>query len=110
LWGYGCSEDYKKAVDIYEKVATASLSNQLLQYSVKDYMFKVSESYYLISAPSALTQSAVMCAAAGSALHLCAAFQEHRYLGRERDQRQVQNHESMYFLVVAGDLVEGGGS
>jgi len=33
-------EDYAKAVKIFEDVARASMSNKLLQYSVKDYLFK----------------------------------------------------------------------
>lgn len=33
-------EDYKKAIEIYEKVANASLANNLLQYAAKEYMFK----------------------------------------------------------------------
>ncbi len=38
-------EDYKKAIDIYEKVSAASLTNNLMQYSVKEYMFKVRPTY-----------------------------------------------------------------
>eukprot|EP00823_Brevimastigomonas_motovehiculus_P002046 TRINITY_DN1320_c0_g1_i1.p1 TRINITY_DN1320_c0_g1~~TRINITY_DN1320_c0_g1_i1.p1 ORF type:complete len:322 (-),score=94.21 TRINITY_DN1320_c0_g1_i1:167-1132(-) len=33
-------EDYKAAIDLYEKVSTVSLEQKLLSYSVKDYMFK----------------------------------------------------------------------
>ncbi|KAI0025676.1 TPR-like protein [Xylariomycetidae sp. FL0641] len=32
--------DYNKAVDQYEKVAAASINNNLMRYSVKDYLFK----------------------------------------------------------------------
>jgi len=35
-------EDYKKAIEIFEKVSAASLDNKLLSYSVKDYLFKAS--------------------------------------------------------------------
>jgi len=35
-------EDYKKAIEIFEKVSAASLDNKLLSYSVKDYLFKSS--------------------------------------------------------------------
>jgi len=35
-------EDYKKAIDIFEKVSAASLDNKLLSYSVKDYLFEAS--------------------------------------------------------------------
>jgi len=34
------SQDYKKAIEIFESVAKASISNKLLQYSVKEYLFK----------------------------------------------------------------------
>lgn len=34
------SEDYKKAIDIYEDVASASADNSLTKWSVTDYCFK----------------------------------------------------------------------
>ncbi|EDV20331.1 Alpha-soluble NSF attachment protein [Trichoplax sp. H2] len=35
-------EDYRKAIEIYEEVAAASLENTLLKYSCKEYFFKAS--------------------------------------------------------------------
>jgi len=32
--------DYYKAIELYEKVAAASVSNNLMRWSVKDYFFK----------------------------------------------------------------------
>lgn len=32
--------DYYKAIELYEKVATASVANNLMKYSVKDYLMK----------------------------------------------------------------------
>jgi alpha-soluble NSF attachment protein len=48
-------EDHKRAIDIYEKVSTASLSNQLLMYSVKDYMFKALLCHFVLAAKSGST-------------------------------------------------------
>jgi alpha-soluble NSF attachment protein len=32
--------DYHKSIELYEKVATVSVANQLMKYSVKDYLLK----------------------------------------------------------------------
>ena len=32
--------DYYKSIELYEKVATASVANNLMKYSVKDYLLK----------------------------------------------------------------------
>jgi alpha-soluble NSF attachment protein len=32
--------DYHKSIELYEKVATVSVTNQLMKYSVKDYLLK----------------------------------------------------------------------
>ena len=33
-------EDYLKSIELYEKVATVSVTNQLMKYSVKDFLLK----------------------------------------------------------------------
>jgi len=45
-------DEYKKAIEIFEKVAIASLDNRLLQYSVKDYLFKASLCHLVMAAQS----------------------------------------------------------
>jgi len=42
--------DYKKAIELFEKVSVASLDVRLLQYSVKDYLFKASICHLVIAA------------------------------------------------------------
>jgi len=42
-------EDYKKAIEIFDKVSLASLDTKLLSYSVKDYMFKASLCHFAMA-------------------------------------------------------------
>jgi hypothetical protein len=36
----GTLEEYERAVDLYERVASKSLDNNLTKWSVRDYLFK----------------------------------------------------------------------
>jgi alpha-soluble NSF attachment protein len=42
--------EFKRAIQIYEQVAVASLDNNLLKYSVKEYLFKATICHFVMSA------------------------------------------------------------
>jgi len=49
---YAQKADYKKAVELFEKVSVSSLENRLTAYSVKDYLFKSGLCHLVMSAES----------------------------------------------------------
>lgn len=46
------AEDYKKAIQIYEKVSKGSVESSALRWSVKDYLFKALLCHLVLAAPS----------------------------------------------------------
>jgi len=43
-------EDYKRAIQIYEKVAAASMDSNLARWSVKDYLYKATLCHFVMGA------------------------------------------------------------
>lgn len=44
--------DYKKAIQIWEKISKSSLENSALRWSVKDYLFRALLCHFVLAAPS----------------------------------------------------------
>ena len=53
-------EDYKKAIEIYEKVSNNSLDNKGMAWSVKDYLFKALLCQFILAAKTPKQDMAIM--------------------------------------------------
>jgi hypothetical protein len=50
------NEDYKRAIEIYEKVSKNSLDNSSLRWSVKDYLFRALLCQFVLAARKGVRQ------------------------------------------------------